>query len=228
MPIVRFYTLLTFLLLSMSISYSQNSSTGVNLDSRMDSMSVSITTPNVKPEQLRHLYIKTNGIGWMMGITNIAAEIDLAKHWTVTLPLYWSSWNYFKTTLKFRTFTLQPEIRYWIMAEDNEGVFAGAHLGLGWYNFALDGDYRTQDHGGHCPSFGGGISAGYRMPFSHNKRLRLEFSLGMGVYGAHYDKFHNYRNGLLAETCRKTWFGIDQAAVSFVYTFDLGKKGGAQ
>lgn len=164
----------------------------------------------------------------MMGITNIAAEIDLTKHWSATLPLYWSGWNYFKSTLKFRTVTIQPEVRYWILSEDNDGVFAGAHLGLGWYNYALDGDYRIQDHGGNSPAFGGGFSAGYRLPINHNKRLRLEFSLGIGVYGVHYDKFTNHKNGLVYETKRRAWFGIDQATASIVYTFDWKKKGGAR
>lgn len=175
----------------------------------------------------RHLYVKSNAIGWAMGVTNIAAEVDLAEHWSFTLPLYWSSWNYFKSTLKFRTLTLQPEVRYWF-SESNNRWFAGAHFGLGWYNFATDGKYRTQDHGGHSPAVGGGIAAGYRLPLSHNKRWKMEFSLGAGVYRLHYDKFRNEPDGLLVETKKKTWFGIDQANVSVAYTFDLGRKGGAR
>lgn len=175
----------------------------------------------------RHLCVKTNAIGWAMGVTNIAAEVDLAEHWSFTLPLYWSSWNYFKSTLKFRTLTLQPEVRYWF-SESNDKWFAGVHFGLGWYNFATDGKYRTQDHGGHSPAIGGGIAAGYRLPISRNKRWKMEFSLGAGVYRLHYDKFRNESNGLLVETKKKTWFGIDQAAVSVAYTFDLGRKGGAK
>lgn len=175
----------------------------------------------------RHLYVKANAVGWAMGVTNIAAEIDLAEHWSFTLPLYWSSWNYFKSTLKFRTLTLQPEVRYWF-SENNDRWFAGAHFGLGWYNIATDGKYRTQDHGGHSPAVGGGIAAGYRLPISRNKRWKMEFSLGAGVYRLHYDKFRNEPNGLLVETKKKTWFGIDQASVSVAYTFDLGRKGGAR
>ena len=185
-------------------------------------------TEAVKPERWqRHLYIKTNGIGWAMGITNIAAEVDLAKHWSFTLPLYWSAWNYFKPTLKFRTLALQPEVRYWF-SKDNAGWFTGAHFGLAWYNIATCGDYRTQDHGGHSPAIGGGLAAGYRLPVSRNGRWQMEFTVGAGCYKLHYDKFHNYKNGLLVDTKKKTWFGIDQAAVSIVHSFDLGKKGGAR
>lgn len=177
-------------------------------------------------EWTRHLYIKTNAIGWVMAAANLAVEVDLAKHWSFTLPLYWSSWNYFKTTLKFRTLTLQPEVRYWF-SDKNDGWFCGAHFGLGWFNYATNGDYRYQDHGGHSPAIGGGIAAGYRLPISHNKRWKMEFTLGAGVYKTHYDKFINETNGQMVGTEKKTWFGIDQAAVSIAYTFDLnGKKGG--
>ena len=176
------------------------------------------------------LYIKTNAIGLGLGIANVAVEIDLAKHWSFTLPVYYSAWDYFKTTIKFRTAAIQPEFRYWL-SEENNGFFAGAHFGLAYYNLALDGDYRYQDHNRETPAIGGGVSIGYRLPISRNNRWRVEFSLGAGVYSSHYDKFYNTPNtkdGLLIENIKKTYWGIDQAAVSFSYMFDLKKKGGKQ
>ena len=179
-------------------------------------------------EWTRKLHVKTNAIGLGMGIANVAAEIDLAKHWSFTLPVYYSAWDYFKTTIKFRTFSVQPEFRYWL-SENNDGFFAGAHFGLAYYNFAFDGDYRYQDHNRETPSIGGGLSVGYRLPISRNNRWWVEFSLGAGVYSNHYDKFHNTprtKDGLMIESIKKTYWGIDQAAVSFSYSFDLKKKGG--
>ena len=177
----------------------------------------------------RQLHVKTNAIGLGMGIANVAVEIDLAKHWSFTLPVYYSAWDYFKTTLKFRTLTVQPEFRYWFK-EQNEGWFVGAHFGLGYYNYALDGDYRYQDHNRETPAMGGGLAAGYRTHLSKDKRWKMEFSLGGGIYAANYDKFHNTpdtKDGLMvASSIKKTWYGIDQASVSIAYTFDLKKKGG--
>ncbi len=188
---------------------------------------VAPVVPEVE-EWTRKLHVKTNIIGLGMGIANVAAEIDLTKHWSFTLPVYYSAWDYFKTTIKFRTFSVQPEFRYWL-SENNDGFFAGAHFGLAYYNFAFDGDYRYQDHNRETPSIGGGVSVGYRLPISRNNRWWVEFSLGAGVYSRHYDKFHNTPNtkdGLMIESIRKTYWGIDQAAVSFSYSFDLKKKGG--
>lgn len=187
-----------------------------------------IDAPVVEEEGwIRRLHIKTNGIGLLMAIANVSFEIDICRHWSFALPVYYSAWDYFKSTLKFRTFMIQPEFRYWFN-EANEGWFVGAHFGSGFYNFALDGDWRKQDHRRETPSMGGGVSAGYRKNIGRNGRWKLELSLGGGVYDSHYDKFYNEPDGRLQGDYRKAWYGIDQAAVSIAYTFDLRKKGGAR
>ena len=176
----------------------------------------------------RKLYLKTNAAGLGLAIANAAVEIDLAKHWSFTFPVFHSAWNYFKSTIKFRTNAVQPELRYWF-SENNERLFVGAHFGMAYYNLAFGGDYRYQDYNRETPSVGGGLSLGYRLPVSRNNRWSVEFSLGAGGYSRHYDKFHNTPNtkdGLIIETVRKPYWGIDQAAVSVSYSFDLKKKGG--
>ncbi len=172
----------------------------------------------------RRILLKTNALGWGLAISNAAVEIDLFKHWSFNLPVYYSAWNYFSSTVKFRTFSIQPEVRYWLSGR-NDGLFAGAHFGLTYYNIATNGDYRTQDHNGTSPSLGGGLAVGYRLPISKDNRWKVEFSAGAGVYGLHYDRFHNYTNGLRVDTKKKTYFGLDQLSVTFSYSFHL-KKGG--
>ncbi len=178
----------------------------------------------------RKLYVKTNALGWALAITNASVEIDLCKHWSFNLPVYYSAWDYFSETIKFRTLAVQPEIRYWFSEKNlcNDGWYLGAHFGLAYYNIATDGEYRTQDHEGKSPALGGGLAVGYRMPISKNKRWKMEFSIGAGAYSLHHDKFRNYHNGLLVYTEKKTYIGIDQASVSFSYTLDLKRKGGAR
>jgi len=174
------------------------------------------------------LHVKTNVLGLAAAIANVGVEVDLGRHWSFNLPVYYSSWNYFRETLKFRTLAIQPEFRYWI-SEDNDGFYAGAHFGAGYYNFAFGGDYRYQDHDGKTPALGGGIGLGYRLPISKNGRWGVEFSIGAGAYRVHYDIFHNTaetKDGLMTGSVRRTYCGIDQAAVSFSYSFDLRRKGG--
>lgn len=174
-----------------------------------------------------HLYLKTNAIGWAMGVSNFAVEIDMGKRWSFQLPIYYSAVNYFTSTIKFRTFAVQPEVRYWFSGNMNDKVFLGAHFGLAYYNFALNGKYRIQDKDGDYPALGGGLSLGYRMPISQSGRWKMEFSVGAGVYSLKYDKFYNTDStsqGELSHTIEKTWFGIDHAAVSFSYMFNLKRK----
>lgn len=171
----------------------------------------------------RSLYLKTNTLGWGLAISNIGAEVDLAKHLSLSVPAYYSALNYFSTTVKFRTLAVQPELRYWFN-EDNQKFFVGAHFGYAQYNVAVNGDYRYQDHDGTSPALGGGISVGYRMPISTNDRWHIEFSLGAGVYDLNYDRFYNVENGKLYDTTHKTYWGIDNASVSISYRFDLNKR----
>lgn len=171
----------------------------------------------------RQLHVKTNAIGLAMAIANAGVEVDLAPHWSFTLPVYYSAWDYFKSTIKFRTFAVQPEFRYWF-SENNHKFFIGAHFGYAQYNIAVDGNYRYQDHDGKSPALGGGISVGYRMPISKNDKWHIEFTLGAGAYRLHYDRFYNVNNGKLIDTHKKTYCGVDNAAVNISYRFNLNKR----
>lgn len=179
------------------------------------------------PDCLRykHFYLKTNALRWLLAQTNIGVEYDLAEHWSVEMQAAYSGWNYFRSTLKFRTTDLKPGIRYWLSCR-NEGWFFGAHFGMTWYNYAFEGKYRIQDHKKRTPALGGGIDVGYRMPLSKDGRWNVDFALSAGVYHLHYDKYLNERNGRLVGEDRKTYFGLDNAAVTFSYRFDVRGKGG--
>lgn len=177
------------------------------------------------PEWQRHAYLKTNVPAWFLIWLNAAGEYDIAPHWSVNLSLYYSGFNYFHHRRKYRTFAVMPEIRYWF-SKNNQGFFVAPHFGLAWYNVSFDGPYRYQDHNGSTPALGGGIDAGFRFNISRNRRWRMEFSVGFGIYHLDYDKFINEHNGKLAGRCRRTFYGIDNAALSICYMFDVRKKGG--
>lgn len=168
----------------------------------------------------KHLYLKTNAVGWAFVIANIAVELDVAPHWSVALPINYSFWNYFTSKRKLRTLSVYPECRYWFDA-GNRGWFVGAHMGAAYYNVAFGGKYRTQDRGGRRPALGGGISAGWRTTLSADRRWQMELSAGAGVYSLQHDKYYNRPGGLKAYTEHKTYWGFDQAAVSVCYVFDL-------
>lgn len=179
--------------------------------------------PVESEEWVRKFYIKTNAPAWLMLWTNIGFEIDLAPHWSFAVPVYYSGWDYFKSTLKFRTFSVVPEVRYWLRP-DNMGFFVNGHLGLNQFNYADGGSKRYQTYHGHSPALGGGVGIGYRWYFCGNHNWSMEAGLGAGVYHLDYSIFENIPNGLIIGRRIKTFFGIDQASLSFVYSFGVERK----
>ncbi len=218
-------------LLGYSLAYAQGMRQEAVVDSLEDGTRIAAlpdTLPaSAEEQEPRKLSVKTNALAWSMAISNAAIEVDICRHWSFNLPIYYSGWNYFSSRTKFRTHSIQPEVRYWFK-EDNDGWFSGAHFGMAYYNVAVNSTYRVQDHGGTSPALGGGLNGGYRLPISKNRRWKVEFSLGVGVYAVHYDEFRNRSNGLLVSTHKKTYIGIDQASASFSYTFNLKRKGAAK
>lgn len=166
--------------------------------------------------------VKTNLAGWALSQVNLALEFDLGRHWSFVLPVYYSGWNYFQYELKFRTFDIKPELRYW-PSRANKGLHIGVHAGVTWFNYAFKGEYRYANRNQNQPAVGGGLAIGYRVPISHNGRWSMEFGVSGGVYYVDYTKYYNYPNGEPVENLRKTYYGIDGVSISFVYSFNLRK-----
>lgn len=226
MHIKHYCILLIFLMFGAKLAYSQdNIVKGPYSPSRelgVDSIDLRSESQSLE-DWNRQLHIKTNVVGLGLAIANLSFEVDLARHWSFALPINYSAWDYFKPTTKFRTLSIYPEGRFWI-SQFNRGFFVGAHFGMAYYNYALDGIYRYQDHDGKSPSLGGGLSVGYRLPLSQNKRWNIEFAVGAGVYSRHYDTFYNVKEGKLYDTTRKIYWGLDNVAINLSYSFDLKKR----
>ena len=170
------------------------------------------------------MLIKTNLVGWGMAVTNLAIEVELAKHFSFNLPVYYSGFDYFKDTYKCRTFAIYPEFRVWF--KERDGLFIGAHGGLAYFNVAYGGDWRIQDKDGATPALGGGLNFGYRLPLSKkHPRWKVEFTIGAGVYDVHYEKFVNEKDGPKAQgSVHDTVIALDNVGISFSYSIDLKKR----
>jgi hypothetical protein len=190
-----------------------------SLVSVTDGVQPTVDTACIRPHLLR---LKTNAIGWALLNGNLAVEYCCNDHWTVSLPFYYGALDYFTSRVKLRTLTVQPEVRYY--AQLDEGLFVGLHAGLCYYNLAIGGTTRFQDHDGNTPAVGGGFTAGYILPLGKSGRWNVEFSVGAGVYHLRYDKFYNYKNGPHYATKTETDLYVDHLAASFSYTFDLTQR----
>lgn len=171
-------------------------------------------------------HLKTNLAAWALAISNIAAEIDLGHHWSFAVPFYYSAWDYFKSTIKFRTLALQPELRYWPRKTANEGFFIGPHFGMAYYNLAVNGPDRFQDYRGKTPALGGGLSIGYRISWGQKRNWHLEFTAGAGVYPLDYSVFYNtpdVKDGQWHDRRKKTYVGLDNFGITLGYSFDINR-----
>ncbi|MCM1336604.1 MAG: DUF3575 domain-containing protein [Candidatus Amulumruptor caecigallinarius] len=163
--------------------------------------------------------LSTNAVEWGMFISNISGGYNFGRSWTAALSLHYSGINYMTSRRKFRTFIVRPEMRWWPRA-GYTGFFIDAHLEMAYYNFALTSRrYRIQDRDGSHPALGGGLGVGYRLRLGSG-RWALEGQVGAGVYHLDYDRFYNRPNGQYVDTRRRTWFGIDNVALSIVYNFN--------
>lgn len=164
----------------------------------------------------RYVAVKTNLAAWAGTIINLAADVQVACHWSVELPVLWCPWH---VTDKHavKTFVVQPEARYWLRTP-GAGHFFGLHAHMGWFNVKWDRD-RYQDTS--RPLLGAGISYGYLLPLSAH--WAGEFTLGAGYANLKYDTYYNIDNGARIDTRTKNYWGITRVGLSVVYRFNLKK-----
>ena len=187
------------------------------------------TAPDGEGSIGKNVWLKTNAAAWGLLVQNIAVEVSLSSRYSLSVPVYYSSLNYFRNDVKFRGFGLQPEVRYYPENLTNSSLqpYIGIHASFAYYNVALGGTYRYQDHNKRRPLGGGGLHIGLRLPFSHegrDTRWGMEAQIGIGAAFMQTDKFENAPNGQRIDSHESTYFGIDNFAVSFYYAFRSPRK----
>ena len=168
--------------------------------------------------------LKVNTVSLPLLVANVGVEIQPIRHFSVNLPVYYSGLDWFSETVKFRMLGVQPELRYWFRP-DFHGLFLNAHATFSYYNIAWGGDYRYQDHARKTPVFGGGLGIGYKTNLRDDgtSPWGIEFGIGGGALPLHYDYYYNIHNGRLAGEDTHTYWGPDQAFVSFTYRIGQAK-----
>lgn len=173
-------------------------------------------TPETASSSGRYLAVKTNLAAWAGTIMNLAADVQVSEHFSVELPVLWCPW-YVSDKHAVKTFTIQPEARYWL-SKPGAGHFFGVHAHVGWYSVKWNRDrYQDTDR----PLLGAGISYGYLLPF--NEHWAGEFTLGAGYANMRYGTYYNMDNGAHIDTRTKNYWGITRIGLSVVYRFNLKK-----
>lgn len=182
-----------------------------------EQQSVDLQSVSLQPSpKERYFSLKTNLAAWAGTILNVAADLQVGPHLSLELPLLWCPW-YAGSRHAVRTFTLQPEARYWL-SKPGMGHFIGIHAHISWFNVKWN-DHRYQDP--DRPLLGGGISYGYLLPLS--SRWGAEFTLGAGYTNMRYDTYYNIDNGVRSGTQTKNYWGITRVGISLVYRLNGAK-----
>ena len=177
---------------------------------------ITVETETAPSSSGRYLGVKTNIAAWAGTIMNVAADVQVSEHISVELPVLWCPW-YVSDKHAVKTFTIQPEARYWL-SKPGAGHFFGVHAHVGWFNVKWNRD-RYQDTS--RPLLGASISYGYLLPF--NAHWAGEFTLGAGYANMRYDTYYNIDNGARIDTRTKNYWGITRVGFSVVYRFNLKK-----
>lgn len=166
-------------------------------------------------------YLKTNLLSWALLEASLGIEFEMGRHFSVSIPVYYTALDWFDIRTKFRVAGTQPELRYWF--RDNfSGPFLAAHGTFGYYNVALPNqEFRIQDRDGRHPAYGGGLNFGWKFRLDPGRadRWGLELSLGAGYLHLDYDRFYNVENGRYASSAVRDYFGPDHASVALTYRF---------
>ena len=169
-------------------------------------------------------YLKTNLPALGLLDANLAFEVEMGRHLSFSLPVYYSAADWFSVQNKFRVFGTQPELRFWF--RDNfSGPFLAAHGTFGYYNIALQSEtFRIQDRDGCHPAYGGGFNFGWKFRLDRNRadRWGLELSIGGGYLNLDYDLFYNVENGRYSASEVRNYIGLDHASIALTYR--IGKK----
>lgn len=160
----------------------------------------------------RYIALKTNVPFLAFAVQNIALEVQCHEHISIDFPVIWSISD-IEREHAIRTFSLQPEARWWTKTV-GQGHFFGLHTHISWFNLKWEED-RYQS--GKRPLLGAGISYGYKLPLS--RHWGAEFNIGAGYANMKYNTYYNIENGAKIDTRVRNYWGITRVGLSLVYRF---------
>ena len=148
-------------------------------------------TPAVPDDAGKPLFaVKTNLLADAATLVNIGIEVPIGERYSVAGMLYFPWWSSKANDITIQMFGGTLEGRYWLgdrsRKETMTGFFAGIYGGAGYFDFQLGN--LSNDEGVQGDFYVmGGLSVGYAHVIG--KRLRMEYSLGMGYLRSDYRKY---------------------------------------
>lgn len=169
--------------------------------------------PVLPPVPSRSLALKTNLLFAGALVANLGVELQLLRHWSLDIPVYYSPYD-ITPRRKLRLLATQPELRYWF-GEAMRGLYVGAHATVAGFNVAVNDHARYQDP--EHALWGAGLGLGWATHLDRQRHWGLELNLGAGMARYKYDVFRNMENGPLVRQGSDTWWGPTRAGITVSY-----------
>ena len=158
--------------------------------------------------------LKVNALTLPLLVPNLGVEVQPLDHWSISVPVYFTAFNWWYGNRKVRVLATQPEVRYWLR-DDLSGVFFNVHGAVASFDIAPGGNFRYES--GKTPLWDAGIGIGIKKNLG-DSRWGLEAGLGLGYVKGKYDYYY-VSDGSQAGNGEFDYFGPDQAFVSITYRF---------
>ena len=176
--------------------------------------------------------IKTNMLYDAITAANVGIEIPIREKWSVGFEWICPWWSNYREHRYMQLLHGSIEAKYWLGKRENKaqltGWFAGVTLGGGYYDFMFEDVNGIQ---GEEQSIG--LIAGFAHAITKDKKLRLEYAVGVGYLGSNYRKYYwdGYDYSLTApspQSWNYTLIGPIKAQISLVYWLKLRSKVGGR
>lgn len=170
--------------------------------------------------------LRTNGLYYLAASPNIGVEIqtDLGLAWQLDYIGAW--WNSATKRHFFSNYAFQTELRYYPSFGKQGFPYHGHHVGA--YGQLATYDFKLGKKGLLCrdldKSFGVGLSYGYTQRL--NRRLSLDFTIGLGYFHTEYMKYEDDEemDGYVRTDTRKlNFFGPTKAEIALVWNIKIPK-----
>lgn len=171
-------------------------------------------------------HLRNNLLYDVLLVPNIGLEFALGRRFSLAADGGCGWWDIDYKHRYWRFATAQVELRYWTNWDTNTFRYRGHHFGIYGALYRYDFEFGATGYQGKL-NYGGGLSWGYAARL--NRRLSLDFTVGVGYIGGQYIKYVP-DNGLYRRTAtvNRHYVGPSKLELSLVWHFELKKKEGTK
>jgi len=120
----------------------------------------------------QRLALKTNAIDWLTLSPNLSLEARLNRHFTLDIGIVGNPIKITIADIRFNTFRVQPELRYWF-----NRPMARHFMGFALLGGIYDTQFRSHYYSGDA--YAAGFTYGYALVL--NRHWNMEFTAGVGL-----------------------------------------------